>query len=166
MLSWIELASTPYGSVLDPTKMFWPVAIPRKSHFRAAAKRRAANLENELYRNMGLEVTNGAIPLEKVVDASSNPVKIIVGTDSEMSVTRTRVLTATALGIFACKLEEGSMQHVVDPLTNALTSLSGVQRQVLLLSFKIDANCKFVTSSFFLFFVILLMACILSRWHL
>ncbi|XP_024019223.1 TATA-binding protein-associated factor BTAF1 isoform X2 [Morus notabilis] len=130
MSSWIELASTPYGSVLDPTKMFLPVAIPRKSHFRAAAKRRAANLENESYRNMGLEVTNGAIPLEKVVDASSNPVKIIVGADSEMSVTRTRVLTATALGIFACKLEEGSMQHVVDPLTNALTSLSGVQRQV------------------------------------
>ncbi|GMN49583.1 hypothetical protein TIFTF001_018736 [Ficus carica] len=130
MSSWIELASTPYGSVLDPTKMFWPVALPRKSHVRAAAKMRAANLENESYRNIGLESANGAIPVEKVGDASSNPVKIIVGADSELSVTRTRVLTATALGIFASKLEEGSMQYVIDPLSNALTSLSGVQRQV------------------------------------
>lgn len=152
MSSWIELASTPYGSVLDPTKMFWPVALPRKSHVRAAAKMRAANLENESYRNIGLESANGAIPVEKVGDASSNPVKIIVGADSELSVTCTRVLTATALGIFASKLEEGSMQYVIDPLSNSLTSLSGVQRQVLLLPFKIYLFlfvCPFCRSSNF-----------------
>ncbi|XP_060973663.1 TATA-binding protein-associated factor BTAF1 isoform X1 [Cannabis sativa] len=130
MSSWIELASTPYGSVLDATKMFWPVALPRKSHFRAAAKMRAVNLENEFYRNISLESTNGAIPHERMGEASINPVKIVVGTDVEMSVTHTRVVTATALGIFASMLEEGSTQHVVDPLSNALASLSGVQRQV------------------------------------
>ncbi|PON37204.1 Coatomer beta subunit [Parasponia andersonii] len=130
MSFWIELASTPYGSVLDATKMFWPVALPRKSHFRAAAKMRAANLENEFYRNIGLESANGTVPRERIGDASINPVKIIVGADVEMSITRTRVVTATALGTFASKLEEKSMQYVVDPLSDALTSLSGVQRQV------------------------------------
>ncbi|XP_062108319.1 TATA-binding protein-associated factor BTAF1-like isoform X2 [Humulus lupulus] len=130
MSSWIELASTPYGSVLDATKMFWPVALPRKSHFRAAAKMRAVNLENESHRNIPLESTNGAIPHERIGDDSINPVKIIVGTDVEMSVTRTRVVTATALGIFASMLEEGSTQYVVDPLSSALTSMAGVQRQV------------------------------------
>ena len=59
MSSWIELASTPYGSALDATKMFWHVALPQKSHFRAAAKMRAANLENDSYRNIGLEYANG-----------------------------------------------------------------------------------------------------------
>ena len=135
MSSWIELASTPYGSVLDATKMFWPVALPRKSHFRAAAKMRAVNLENESYRNIGLVSANGAILQENVGDASTIPVKIIVGADMEMSVTRTRVVTSTALGIFASKLDERSIQYVIDPLSNALTSLSGVQRQVLLLLF-------------------------------
>lgn len=144
MSSWIELASTPFGSALDATKMFWPVALPRKSHFRAAAKMRAVYLENESYRNIGLESANGAIPQERIGDASINPVRIIVGADVEMSVTRTRVITATALGIFASKLEERSMQYVVDPLSNALTSLSGVQRQVLLLLFKIYLICKFI----------------------
>lgn len=153
MSSWIELASTPYGSVLDATKMFWPVALPRKSHFRAAAKMRAVNLESESYRNIGLESANGAIPQERIGDVSISPVKIIVGADVEMSVTRTRVVTATALGIFASKLEERSMQYVVDPLSNALNSLSGVQRQVLLLLFKIDSICKFIISSLFFLFL-------------
>lgn len=132
MSSWIELASTPYGSALDAKKMFWPVALPRKSHFRAAAKMRAVNLENESYRNIGLVSANGAILQEKVGDASSNPVKIIVGADAEILVTRTRVVTSTALGIFASKLVERSVQYVIDPLSDALTSLSGVQRQVQL----------------------------------
>ncbi|KAL7210524.1 hypothetical protein ACSBR1_031976 [Camellia fascicularis] len=34
----LELTTTPYGSPLDATKMFWPVALPCKSHFKAAAK--------------------------------------------------------------------------------------------------------------------------------
>lgn len=127
MSSWIELASTPYGSALDPTKMFWPVAIPRTSHFRAAAKMRAVNLENELN---GLGSVNGGVFQEKVGDASTAPVKIIVGSDVEMSVTHTRVVTSTALGIFASKLNERAMKYVIDPLSSALTSLSGVQRQV------------------------------------
>ncbi|CBI40030.3 unnamed protein product, partial [Vitis vinifera] len=96
--SWIELATTPYGSPLDSTKMFWPVALPRKKR-------------------------NG--------DSSANSVKIIVGADLEKSVTHTRVVTAAALGIFASKLHEGPIQYVIDPLWKALTSLSGVQRQVV-----------------------------------
>ncbi|KAI7989204.1 Protein NETWORKED 1A [Camellia lanceoleosa] len=44
---WLELATTPYGSPLDATKMFWPVALPRKSHFKAAAKMRALKLESD-----------------------------------------------------------------------------------------------------------------------
>ncbi|XP_050252135.1 TATA-binding protein-associated factor BTAF1 isoform X1 [Quercus robur] len=130
MSSWIELATTPYGSALDATKMFWPVALPRKSHFRAAAKMRAVKLESESCRNVVLESTAAIVPQERNVDVSANPVKVIVGADVEMSVTNTRVVTASALGIFASKLHLGSMQNVIDPLWNALSSSSGVQRQV------------------------------------
>lgn len=134
MSAWIELATTPYGSVLDAAKLFWPVAIPRKSHVRAAAKMRAAKLENEFCRNIGLESSMETVQQDKIGDVSSNSFKIIVGADVDASVTHTRVVTATALGIFASKLPEKAMQHVVDPLWNALTSLSGVQRQVLIMS--------------------------------
>lgn len=143
MSAWIELATTPYGSALDASKMFWPVALPRKSHFRAAAKMRAAKLENEPYRNIGLESGIGTIPQERVGDTFTNSVKIIVGADSEMSVTHTRVVTATALGIFAAKLQQGSLHYVIDPLWNALTSSSGVQRQVLVVPFGVDQKCNF-----------------------
>ncbi|GLT87547.1 hypothetical protein SLE2022_056260 [Rubroshorea leprosula] len=130
MSSWIELSTTPYGSTLDATKMFWPVAPPRKSHYRAAAKMKVVRLDNEYYGNIGIESGKRAIEQEKNGDASSNPVKIIVGADLEMSVTNTRVVTASALGILASKLDEISVLCVVDPLWNALTSFSGVQRQV------------------------------------
>ncbi|TYH92599.1 hypothetical protein ES332_A13G193200v1 [Gossypium tomentosum] len=130
MSSWIELATTSYGSTLDATKMFWPVALPRKSHHKAAAKMKAVKLENESYGTTGLDSVRGAVSQENNGDTSSNLVKIIVGADAEMSVTNTRVITASALGIFASKLQANSLQYVVDPLWNALTSLSGVQRQV------------------------------------
>ncbi|PPD71072.1 hypothetical protein GOBAR_DD32050 [Gossypium barbadense] len=130
MSSWIELATTSYGSTLDATKMFWPVALPRKSHHKAAAKMKAVKLENESYGTTGLDSVRGAVSQENNGDTSSNLVKIIVGADAEMSVTNTRVITASALGIFASKLQANSLQCVVDPLWNALTSLSGVQRQV------------------------------------
>ena len=130
MSSWIELATTSYGSTLDAAKMFWPVAPPRKSHYRAAAKMKAVKLENESCGTVGLDSVRGAVSQEKNGDASTNLVKIIVGADAEMSVTNTRVVTASALGIFASKLQANSLQYVVDPLWNALTSLSGVQRQV------------------------------------
>ncbi|XP_058072193.1 TATA-binding protein-associated factor BTAF1 [Magnolia sinica] len=127
--SWIELATTPYGSPLDATKMFWPVALPRKSHFRAAAKMRAVKLENDCNHNFGFDTVKDAHLLERS-EVSSKFTKIIVGADSEKSVTRTRVVTATALGILASKLPEASLQFVFDPLWKDLTSLSGVQRQV------------------------------------
>ncbi|XP_022718724.1 TATA-binding protein-associated factor BTAF1-like isoform X2 [Durio zibethinus] len=130
MSSWIELATTSYGSTLDATKMFWPVALPRKSHYRAAAKMKAVKLENESCGTVGLDSVRGAVSQEKNGDASTNLVKIIVGADAEMSVTNTRVVTASALGIFASKLQSNALQYVVDPLWNALTSFSGVQRQV------------------------------------
>lgn len=128
--SWIQLATTPYGSALDATKIFWPAAPPRKSHFRAAAKMRAVKLENEQNRNLGLDCLNNTPFPEKNGEASSNFTKIIVGADSEKSVTRTRVVTATALGILASKLPEAALRCVIDPLWQDLTSLSGVQRQV------------------------------------
>ncbi|XP_050367441.1 TATA-binding protein-associated factor BTAF1 [Argentina anserina] len=130
MSSWIELATTSYGSALDSTKMFWPVTLPRKSQFKAAAKMRAVKLENESSGNLGFESARGSMSQEKAGDALTNNVQIIVGADVELSVTHTRVVTAAALGVFASRLQEGSIQNVIDPLTNALTSLSGVQRQV------------------------------------
>ncbi|AEE79207.1 ROOT GROWTH DEFECTIVE 3 [Arabidopsis thaliana] len=145
MASWIELAATPYGSTLDATKMFWPVAPPRKSHFKAAAKMKAVKLENEASSILGFDYARSSASLEKQEDASARSTKIIVGSDMEMSVTRTRVVTASALGIFASRLREGSMQFVVDPLSSTLTSMSGVQRQVgsiVLISWFRETKCK------------------------
>lgn len=130
MGSWIELVTTPYGSPLDTTKMFWPLALPRKSHFKAAAKMRAVKLENGLYPNMVSDSTETTLSHDRNGDSSMNSVKLIVGADSEMSVTNTRIITSTALGILASKLHEVSDQYVFDPLWKAITSLSGVQRQV------------------------------------
>lgn len=129
MSYWIELASTPYGSQLDPAKMFWPVAPPRRSHFRAA-KVRAVKFENDPYRNSCLDSGGGVVPQERNGDASGNLIKIVVGADAEMSVTHTRVLCASALGVLAANLRKESLQCIVDPLWSALTSFSGVQRQV------------------------------------
>ncbi|KAL2517391.1 TATA-binding protein-associated factor BTAF1 [Abeliophyllum distichum] len=127
--SWIELVTTPYGSPLDATKMFWPVSLPRKSHFKAAAKMRAVNLENDYYKGKLLESADGILT-EKNGDASTNPSKIVVGADVDISVTYTRVVTATALGTMASKLNGASLQCVVDALWKGFASLSGVQRQV------------------------------------
>ncbi|XP_039028640.1 TATA-binding protein-associated factor BTAF1-like isoform X2 [Hibiscus syriacus] len=130
MLSWIELATTTFGSTLDSTKMFRPVALPRKSHHRAAAKMKAVKLENESYGTIVMDSRRGAVPQETNGDSSASLVKIIVGADAEMSVTNTRVITASALGIFASKLQADSLQYIIGPLWSALSSLSGVQRQV------------------------------------
>lgn len=119
--SWIEIAATAYGSALDTTKMFWPVALPRKSHFRAAAKMRAVMLEGSAKENI--------LP-DKSFDLSASIPMIIIGADSEKSVIHTRVTTATALGVFASKLPEPSLQVVVNSLWKDITSSSGVQRQV------------------------------------
>ncbi|OVA11083.1 SNF2-related [Macleaya cordata] len=127
---WIELATTPYGSPLDATKMFLPVALPRKSHFRAAAKMRAVKLENDCTINFGSDSSKEGTLQERNGVVSTSLPKIIVGADGEKSVTHTRVVTATALGVFASKLSEASLQFVVDSLWKDLTSLSGVQRQV------------------------------------
>ncbi|KAF3574863.1 hypothetical protein F2Q69_00061820, partial [Brassica cretica] len=145
MASWIELAATPYGSTLDATKMFWPVAPPRMSHFKAAAKMKAVQLENEASSTLGFDYARSFASLGKNEDASARSTKIIVGSDMEMSVTRTRVVTASALGILASRLSDRSMQFVVDPLTSTLTSLSGVQRQVasvVLISWFREIKCK------------------------
>ncbi|CAI0433201.1 unnamed protein product [Linum tenue] len=129
--SWIELSTTPFGSPLDSSKMFWPMALPRKSHFKAAAKMRAAGVEHGSCRTLGLGSANEPIPAqERNGDASASMIKIIVGGDVDISVTNTRVITASALGIFASKLRESSAQCVIEPLWAALSSLSGVQRQV------------------------------------
>ncbi|CAN6897839.1 unnamed protein product [Brassica oleracea] len=145
MASWIELAATPYGSTLDATKMFWPVAPPRMSHFKAAAKMKAVQLENEASSTLGFDYVRSFASLGKNEDASARSTKIIVGSDMEMSVTRTRVVTASALGILASRLSDRSMQFVVDPLSSTLTSLSGVQRQVasvVLISWFREIKCK------------------------
>lgn len=128
--SWIEFASTPFGSALDASKMYWPVAFPRKSQIRAAAKMRAAKIENECGGDFNLDSNKGTIPQDRNGDVPMSSVKIVVGADVDTSVTHTRVVTATALGVFASKLPEGSLKYVIDPLWSSLTSLSGVQRQV------------------------------------
>ncbi|KAL9268603.1 TATA-binding protein-associated factor BTAF1-like protein [Drosera capensis] len=123
---WLELATAPYGSVLDTSKMFWPVAPPRKSHIRAAAKMRAVRLDNG-FGFAGKEV----VPEDKNGDISTSSLRIVVGADTEKSVTHTRVAAAAALGLLASKWPAESLHHIVDPLWNSLTSLSGVQRQVV-----------------------------------
>ncbi|ONK68755.1 uncharacterized protein A4U43_C05F15610 [Asparagus officinalis] len=128
--SWLQLAATAYGSPLDTTKMFWPVALPRKSRFRAAAKMRAVKLESEYDRKFTSDPAQESVLQEKNFDVSTPCGKIIVGADSEKSVTHTRVATAEALGVFASRLPVGSLHVVIDPLWNDLISLSGVQRQV------------------------------------
>lgn len=130
MSSWTELAATPFGSPLDVSKMYWPVALPRKSHFRAAAKMKAVKLEHDAMRNTISVPVGETLSQERNADLSYNSVKIIVGADGDKSVTHTRVVTATALGLLASKLPDGSLQCVTDPLWKNLTSLSGIQRQV------------------------------------
>lgn len=127
---WIQLATTPYGSALDTTKMFWPIALPRKSHHRAAAKLRAVKYEAEYIRNSVFNSANETGAQDKNTDLPTNCQKIIVGADNEKSVTHTRMVTAAALGVFISKLPEASLQVVIDPLWNNLISSSGVQRQV------------------------------------
>lgn len=156
MSSWMELATTPFGSPLDSAKMFWPVAPPRKSHFKAAAKMRAVKLENESCKIIGMDSGKETIPQERNGDASASTVKIIVGADGEMSVTNTRVITASALGIFASKLREGSFPYVTDALWNALASLSGVQRQVDLRSLSRFLSLSHLPLSLSLSIIILL----------
>lgn len=128
--SWIQLATTSYGSPLDSTKMFWPVALPRKSHFRAAAKMRAVKLESEYDRMFTSDPAKESVLQEKNYNVSIVSSRIVVGADSEKSVTQTRVGTAEALGIFASKLPRSCLNVVIDPLWNDLISLSGVRRQV------------------------------------
>lgn len=143
--SWIVLASTPYGSQLDSTKMFWPVALPRKSHFKAAAKMRAVKMETE-NQNYKASESAESVSGDQNGDTSTNSTKIVVGADLDISVTYTRVVTATALGVMASKLSGSSLQYVTDPLWKGLTSLSGVQRQV---NFEITFEVFFVPSYIF-----------------
>ncbi|XP_031406931.1 TATA-binding protein-associated factor BTAF1 [Punica granatum] len=130
MSLWLELVTTPYGTQLDTGKMFWPAAPPRRSQYRAAAKVRAAKFENDQLRNNFSNSVGGVAPHERNGDVSAPSLKIVFGADMEMSVTHTRVVTASALGILTSKLQEESLQCVLDPLWSALTSSSGVQRQV------------------------------------
>lgn len=130
---WMQLATTPCGSYLDSSKMFWPVVLPCKSRSRAAAKMRAVKLENESDKTSAGDSAKEYNLQEKNLDVPTNITKIIVNADSEKSVTHTRVVTATALGIFASKLPATSLHVVVDTLWSDLTSFSGVQRQVNLL---------------------------------
>lgn len=130
--SWVQLATTPVGSILDVSKMFFPAILPRKSHFKAAAKMKVTKLENDLGRSNVINFAKEISPSIKNDDISNSFLKIVVGVDSEKSVTRTRVDTATALGIFASKLSEATLQVVIDPLRIDLTSSSGFQRKVKL----------------------------------
>ncbi|CAA6657208.1 unnamed protein product [Spirodela intermedia] len=132
--AWLQLATTPLGLTLDDGKMFWPVALPRKSHFRAAAKMRATTYENENHTNLSFDSSKGNIIRENVDEHQTTTMKVIFGGDNEKAVTYTRVTTATALGALAAKLPDTSLQVVVDPLWNDVTSLSGVRRQVACLA--------------------------------
>jgi TATA-binding protein-associated factor len=111
--------------------MFLPVALPRGSRSRAAAKISSARLEHQNTRTLSFSSTGESTSHEKNFDAPSSTSKITVGADSDKSVTHTRVLTSMALGLLASKLPVGSWQVVLSPLSDDLMSLSGVQRQVL-----------------------------------
>lgn len=136
--SWVQLATTPYGSALDPAKMFLPVALPRRSASRAAAKMRSAHGTSTSSVTI-LDFSKGQVqqpvsaPVEREIPAGA--AKIVVGADSEKSVTHTRVLVSTALGVLASKLPPSSWQVVVTLLWRDLTALAGVQRQVCKLKF-------------------------------
>jgi TATA-binding protein-associated factor len=110
--------------------MFLPVALPRGSRSRAAAKIRSARLEHGNTRIISFGSTGESTSHEIFFDAPSSVSKITVGADSDKSVTHTRVLTSMALGLLASKLPVGSWEVVLSPLANDLMSLSGVQRQV------------------------------------
>ncbi|XP_057544192.1 TATA-binding protein-associated factor BTAF1 [Amaranthus tricolor] len=125
--SWLELATTPYGSELDISKMFWPVAPSQKRRVATAAKMRAVKMDSYGGRTVNVAAGKGIISVD-TGDATS--LKIVVGADSERSVTRTRVVVSAALGILASKWPESSIYHITDPLWKDVTSLSGVQRQI------------------------------------
>ncbi|XP_078440415.1 ROOT GROWTH DEFECTIVE 3 isoform X2 [Wolffia australiana] len=127
---WVQLAATATGSALDDGKMYWPVALPRKSHFRAAAKMRAVSYENENVANPCFDASGENKVLQYSDEHQASSMKIIFGADSEKGVMSTRVVTATALGGLVSRLREESLQAVVDTLWNYSISMSGVQRQV------------------------------------
>lgn len=127
--SWLELATTPYGSELDISKMFWPAAPPQKRRYVTAAKVRAVKMDSYAGRSGSVGAAKGTI-LEDCGDASASSLKIVVGADSEKSVTRTRVVAAAALGVLASKWPESLICHITDPLWKDMSSLSGVQRQI------------------------------------
>ncbi|KAH9607137.1 hypothetical protein KSS87_005065, partial [Heliosperma pusillum] len=126
--SWLELATTAYGSELDTSKMFWPVAPSQKGRV-TSAKMRAVKLDDYAGRSGSLGLAKGIAP-DDSGDVSGTPFKIVVGADLEKSVTNTRVVAATALGVLASKWPEDSIYLIVEPLWKDVTSLSGVQRQV------------------------------------
>lgn len=164
--SWLDLATTPYGSALDTSKMFWPVAPPRKTHDRPATKTRPARFDNEASRSVILDFSRGAVvpaavvpaavvpaavvpgivaPQENDGHASSSSSKIVVGADLDKSVTHTRVVAATALGVLASKWPMDSLQCIADPLWKNLISLAGVQRQVasmVIISWFQEIRCR------------------------
>ncbi|MQL74198.1 hypothetical protein Taro_006573 [Colocasia esculenta] len=114
--------------ILRCSERVWNLLL--QSRFRAAAKMRATNYENENHVNASFNSSRGGIVEEKVDDSQVNSMKIIFGADNEKSITRTRVATANALGVFASRMPEVSLQVVVDPLWHDMNSLSGVRRQV------------------------------------
>eukprot|EP01018_Ginkgo_biloba_P007683 Gb_19667 [translate_table: standard] len=128
--SWLKLSTTACGSPFEASKMFSPTFLPRKSHFKAAAKLRAAKGESPILGHVALDMDK-EVPLnDKSLELSPNFTKIIVGADTEKSVNHTRVVTASALGVLAANLPESLFQMVVDSLSEHLASLYAVQRQV------------------------------------
>lgn len=134
--------------------MLCPAVLPRKSQVRAAAKMRAVRNENFSDSSLNFDALKDNM-LDKNGEAGINPSKMIVGADSEKSVTSTRVVTATALGLLSSKQPEAFMGFVIDPLWRDLTSLSGVQRQVIyensFFSLKNVYRFKFLLSSSYTF---------------
>jgi TATA-binding protein-associated factor len=115
--------------------MFLPVALPRRSASRAAAKMRSTHSTSTSTSSVTiLDFSKGQVQQQASAsverEVPAGVVKIVVGADSEKSVTHTRVLVSTALGVLASKLPPSSWQVVVNPLWHDLTSLAGVQRQV------------------------------------
>lgn len=130
--SWLKLASTAAGAPLETSKMFSPTTLPRKSHFRAAAKLRAAKSGSSTTGDATWHRQKDDDLKDKKVDSSFSTTvpKVVVGAECEKSVVQLRSCAASALGIIAASLPNSMYDMIVKVLTEHLASTSGVQRQV------------------------------------
>ncbi|KAL3681420.1 hypothetical protein R1sor_024376 [Riccia sorocarpa] len=129
--SWLRLSSTALGSPLEPSKMFSPNSLSRRSRVKFVEKLRGVKGGNLGTGEPSWQHTRETSMRSKSVDIITNhSSKVFVGAEGEKSVVQMRVATAVALGIMAANLPDSLLETVVNALLDLLNSTSGVQRQV------------------------------------